>query len=108
MHTCTSHLGANKAHNWTVEQLADLLRTTTKVKSFICGPEPGGDTELGTYFADGMGHVPLVMDLCITYERFGNRSNPTLNETLHYPGLSDIGNPLNEAVADKICNYRAD
>ncbi len=30
--TCTTHSGAKKAHDWAVEQLADLFRTTHKVK----------------------------------------------------------------------------
>jgi hypothetical protein len=29
--TCTAHSGAKKAHDWAVDQLADLFRTTTKV-----------------------------------------------------------------------------
>ena len=31
--TCTAHSGAKKAHDWTVDQLADLFRTTHKVKT---------------------------------------------------------------------------
>ena len=31
--TCTAHLGAKKAHDWAVDQLADLFRTTHKVKT---------------------------------------------------------------------------
>jgi hypothetical protein len=31
--TCTSHSGAKKDHNWEVDQLADLFRTTHKVKT---------------------------------------------------------------------------
>ena len=31
--TCTSHSGAKKAHDWAVDQLADLFRTTHKVKT---------------------------------------------------------------------------
>jgi hypothetical protein len=31
--TCTAHSGAKKAHDWAVDQLADLFRTTTKVKT---------------------------------------------------------------------------
>jgi hypothetical protein len=30
--TCTSHSGAKKSHDWTVDQLPDLFRTTHKVK----------------------------------------------------------------------------
>jgi hypothetical protein len=31
--TCTTHSGAKKAHDWVVDQLADLFRTTHKVKT---------------------------------------------------------------------------
>ena len=31
--TCTAHSGAKKAHDWAVQQLADLFRTTHKVKT---------------------------------------------------------------------------
>jgi hypothetical protein len=31
--TCTAHSGAEKAHDWAVDQLADLFRTTHKIKS---------------------------------------------------------------------------
>ena len=31
--TCSAHSGAKKAHDWAVDQLADLFRTTHKVKT---------------------------------------------------------------------------
>ena len=31
--TCTGHSGAKKAHDWAVEQLADLFHTSTKAKT---------------------------------------------------------------------------
>ena len=31
--TCTTHSGAKKAHDWVVDQLADLFHTTHKVKT---------------------------------------------------------------------------
>jgi hypothetical protein len=31
--TCTTQSGAKKAHDWAVEQLADLFRTTRRVKT---------------------------------------------------------------------------
>jgi hypothetical protein len=31
--TCTAHSGAKKTHDWVVDQLADLFRTTHKVKT---------------------------------------------------------------------------
>jgi hypothetical protein len=30
--TCTSHSGVKKTHDWTVDQISDLFRTTHKVK----------------------------------------------------------------------------
>jgi hypothetical protein len=33
LNTCTAHSGAKKAHDWMVDQLADLFRTTHKVKT---------------------------------------------------------------------------
>jgi hypothetical protein len=33
LNTCTAHSGAKKAHDWTVDQIADLFRTTHKVKT---------------------------------------------------------------------------
>ncbi len=31
--TCTAHSGAKKAHDWVVDQIADLFRTTHRVKT---------------------------------------------------------------------------
>jgi hypothetical protein len=31
--TCTTHSGVKKAHDWVVDQLADLFRTTQKAKT---------------------------------------------------------------------------
>ncbi len=50
--------------------------------------------------------MPLVLDLRIAHERFGNSSDPSLNGNLHYPNAIDRS--LNEAAADKIRKYRAD
>jgi hypothetical protein len=33
LNTCTTHSGAKKSHDWMVDQLADLFRTTHKVKT---------------------------------------------------------------------------
>jgi hypothetical protein len=33
LNTCTVHSGAKKAHDWMVDQVADLFRTTDKVKT---------------------------------------------------------------------------
>ena len=49
--------------------------------------------------------MTLVLDLCITHERFGSSSDPSLHGNLHYP--HDIDRSINEA-ADKIRKYHAD
>ena len=107
--TYTTHSGAKKAHDWTVDQLADLFRTTHKVKTQQVVKSRGqhcGDIEQAGYLANAAGPVPLVLDLRIAHERFGSSSDPNLNGNLHYP--NDIDRSLNEAAADKIRKYRAD
>ncbi len=71
--TCTSHSGAKKAHDWAVDQLADLFRTTHRVKTQQVVKNRGqhcGDIELTN--ADGP--VPLVLDLRLAHDRFGSSS----------------------------------
>ncbi len=107
--TCTSHSGAKNAHDWAVDQLADLFRTTHKVKTQQVARSRGqqcGDIELAGYLANAAGPVALVLDLRISHERFGSSSDPNLHGHLHYP--TDIDRSLNEAVTDKIRKYRAD
>ena len=68
-----------------------------------------GDIELAGYFANVVGPVSLctlVMDLLITHDRWGSRSDPSINGHLHCP--NDIDRSLNETVSDKIRKYRAD
>ncbi len=53
--TCKSHSGAKKAHDWAVDQLADLFRTTHKVKTQQVVKSRGqhcGDLELAAYLAN--------------------------------------------------------
>ena len=64
-----------------------------------------GDIELASYLANATGPVPLVVDLRIAHERWGSRSDPSLNGHLHSP--NDIDGPLNETVTDKN-QYRTD
>ena len=69
--TCTSHSGAKKAHDWAVDQLADLFRTTHRVKTQQVVKIRGqycGDIQLGGYLANAAGPVPLVVDLRITHD----------------------------------------
>ena len=46
------------------------------------------------------GSGTFVMDLHITHERFGSRSDSSINGHLHYP--NDLHGPLNEDDTDKI------
>jgi hypothetical protein len=76
--TCTAHSGAKKAHDWAVEQLADLFRTTHKVKTqqvVRSRFQRCGDIELAGYLANAAGPVSLELDLCIAHERFGSSSD---------------------------------
>ncbi len=65
-----------------------------------------GDIELAGYLANAAGPVPLVLDLRIAHDRFGNTSDPSINGHLHY--LNEVDRSLNEAAADKIRQYHAD
>ena len=46
--TCTAHSCANKAHDWAVDQLADLFRTTHKVKTQQVTRIRGQHRDVGT------------------------------------------------------------
>ncbi len=55
MCTCTVHSGAKKAHDWAVDQLADLFRTTHQVKTQQVVKSLGqhcGDIELAGYLVN--------------------------------------------------------
>ncbi len=56
------------------------------------------------YLANVSGPTSLVLHLRIDHERWGSRSDPSLNGHLRYP--NDIDRSLNEAVSDKIRKYR--
>ncbi len=111
--TCTTHSGAKKDHDWSVDQIADLFHTTHKVKTEQVARSRGhrcGDIELAGYLVNAEGPVPLVLDQHITHERWGSRiwgstSDPSINGHLHYP--NDLDRSLNEAASDKIRSYRA-
>ena len=90
--TCTAHSVAKKAHDWAVEQQADLFRTTHRVKTQQGVKSWGlrcGDIELAAFLANAVGPVPLVLDLRIAHDRWGSSSNPSLNGHLHYPADID-------------------
>ncbi len=108
MCTCTTHSGVKKTHDWVVDQLVDLFRTTHRVKTQQVVKSRGqhcGDIELAGYLTIATGPVPLVLDLRLVHDRFGSSSDPTLNGKLHY---NDIDKSLNEDANDKIRKYRAD
>ena len=87
-----SSLGAKKAHDWAVDQLADLFRITHKVKTQQVVKNRGqrcGDIEIAGYLANAAGPVPVVLDLRIAHDRFGSSSNPDLNGKLHWPNDMD-------------------
>jgi hypothetical protein len=105
--TCTSHSGVKKAHDWEVDQLPDLFRTTHKVKTRQVVKTRGqdsGDLELAAYLANEAGSVPLVLDLRIAHDRIGSITNHTLNGTLTHP--NNIDESLNKVAKDKIRKYR--
>jgi hypothetical protein len=86
--TCIGHFGAKKAHDWAVDQLADLFHTTHRVKTQQVVKNQGqycGDIEFAGYLQNTVGTVPLVLDLLIAHERWGSNTDPTLNGHLHYP-----------------------
>ncbi len=107
--TCTARSGAKKAHNWAVDQIADLFRTTHEAKTRQVARSRGqkcGDIELPGHLANAAGPVPLVLDLRIAHGRWGSSSDPSLHGNLSY--LNDIDRSLIEAADDKIRKYRAD
>ena len=109
LNTCTTHSGAKKTHDWMVDQVVDLFRTTHKVKTQQVVKNRGqecGDIELVGYLTNETGPVPLVLDLRIVRDRVGSRTDPTLNGHLRYP--NNLDQSLNDVASDKIRKYRAD
>jgi hypothetical protein len=77
-----------KGTRWVVDQLPDLFRTTHRVKTrqvVRTRGQDSADIELPGYLQNAVGTVSLVMDLRIDHERWGSRTDPTLNGHLHYP-----------------------
>jgi hypothetical protein len=91
-----------------IDQIADLFRTTHKVKTQQVVKSRGqhcGDIELAGYLANAVGSVPLVLDLRIAHDRVGSSTDPTLNGHLKY--TNNLDQSLNDAAPDKIRKYRA-
>jgi hypothetical protein len=92
-----------------VDQVADLFRTTHKVKTQHVVKRRGqycGDIDLSGYLPNETGPVLLVLDLRIADDRVGSTTDPNLNGHLKYPNNFDQS--LNDAVVDKVHKYRAD
>jgi hypothetical protein len=109
LNTCTVHSGVKKTHDWMVDQVADLFRTTHKVKTQHVVKSRGqycGDIDLVGCLANEVGPVPLVLDLRIAHDRVGSIIDPNLNGHLKYPNNFDQS--LNDEAADKVRKYRAD
>jgi hypothetical protein len=73
-----------------VDQLADLFRTTHKVKTQQVIKSRGqycGDIDLAGYLANAVDPVSLVMDLRIAHDRVGSSTDPTLNGHFKYPKI---------------------
>ena len=107
--TCNSHSGAKKAHDWKVDQVADLFHTTHKTKTHQVIRSRGhhcGDIELAGYLDNQAVPVSLVLDLRITHDRVGRSSDLSLNGNLRYPNDNDRS--LNEDATYKILKYLAD
>jgi hypothetical protein len=109
LNTCTAHSGAKKAHDWMVDQVADLFRTTQKVRTQHVVTSRGqqcGDIQLEGYLTNEAGPVPLVLDLRIAHDRMGSSADPSLNGHLKHP--NNLDQLLNDAACDKIRKYRTD
>jgi hypothetical protein len=92
-----------------VDQIADLFRTTHRVKTQQVIKSRGqycGDIELVGYLPNESNPVPSVLDLRIDHDHFGSSSDPSLNGNLHYP--NNIDRSLIETPDDKIRKYRGD
>jgi hypothetical protein len=64
LYTCTTHSGAKKTHDWMVDQIVDLFRTTHRVKTQQVIKSRGHhrrDIELEGYLPNETGPVPLVV-----------------------------------------------
>ncbi len=79
--TCTVQSVAKKAHDWAVDQLPDLFRTTHKVKTQQVVKNRGqhcGDIELSGYLTNVAGPVSSVLDLRVAHDRVGSSADPSV------------------------------
>jgi hypothetical protein len=88
-----------------VDQIADLFRTTPRVKTQEVVKIRGqdcGDVEMTGYLANTAGPVSLVLDLRISHDRVGSRTDPTLKGHLKYPNNLDQSHNNTETAASRI------
>jgi hypothetical protein len=101
--TCTVHSDSKKSHDWVVDQLPELFRTTHKVKTQQVVKNRGHhcvDIELVGYLTVP---VSLVLDLRVVHDRVVSSADPTLNGHLRYPNNSDQS--LNDTTPDKLRKF---
>ncbi len=108
--TCTTHSGVKKVHDWEVDQLTDLFRTTHKVKTQQVVKNRGqyrDDIELVGYLTNTVDPVSLVMDLRVVHDRVDSSADPAFNGHLRYP--NNLDQSLNDVphkppqVKDNVC-----
>jgi hypothetical protein len=97
-------LGKNKKKHWSHESkrniaFASSIRNKQTQQVVKNRGQHCGNIELAGYLQNVVGTVPLVLDLCISHERWESSTDPTLNGHLHYP--NDLDKPLNEESVDK-------
>ncbi len=93
----------------TTGQLAELFRTTHKVKTQQVVKSRGhhcGDIELVGYLANVSDPVSLVLDLRVVHDRVDSSDDPPLNGHLRYP--NNLDQSLNDTSTDKLRKYRSD
>jgi hypothetical protein len=69
-----------------VDQVADLFRTTHKIKTQQVVKSRGqhcGDIQIEVYLVNEPGPVSLVLDLRIAHDRMGSSVDPSLNGHLN-------------------------
>jgi hypothetical protein len=100
---------SKKTHDWSVDQLPDLSRTTHKVKTQQVFKNRGqhcDDIELAGYLANESDPVSLVLDLRVAHDRVDSSVDPALNGHLRYP--NNLDQSLNDTTADKLRKYHTD
>ena len=105
--TCTVHSGAKKTHDWTVEEIADLFRSTHKKRLNRWLRIWVSDVETSSLPPTWLTlrHRFPWFSTCTWHTELGKTGNYT---TLLLFRPADIDRTLNETAADKIRDYRVD